>query len=1120
MLQIITGRSGSGKTELIYKKIYNEAENGSLILLVPEQSSFQCEKRILSDLGAKKASNVMVLSFKRLYNAVTVKYGGMGSKQIDDGAKAVIMSMAAEEVSDKLLLYGNRSKRSDFAELMLGAVNEYKMCGVTPEDVFSAALKIKSTRLHRKLTESALVYSAYNTLLGTAYADPDDDMTRLDEMLYKHLFFKGKTVYIDSFNGFSGQEMKIVEHIIKQSDNVYISLCCDNRSTSELYNSIFRESETTLRQLRAAAQKCGVSELPVIRLDTQQRYKSLSIAAIEESVFRFDGDCYELSDGSVQLYEAADEYDEIQQTARDISRLVNEEDYTYSEISVICRRPEMYRNIIAAEFPKFGIPYFMSNPQPLEDKPLVCLVLSAFDIVHSSFNTENILAFLKTGLTPLEPDDVFILENYAYMWDIKGRRWKQPFTMNPDGNTDSVDEEELNYIEKLRLTVIKPLEEFAQSISDAENGGEISRAVYMLLNKLNTAERMKGLVDSFGELLDLKQKETEARIWDIVMNILDKMYTILKGTAVDSRRYCELLRMMIAKNPISDIPQTLDQVIVGTAGNLRSEAQKAVFIIGAHDGVFPAVPVASGLFSDSERTALIEIDLPLYDSIYGMSLKEKFNVYSALSLPSEKLFISRHTSNSKGERCEPSVIFKEITAILGKTQTRRRSSLLVTELFYTEEQAFEECAAMWNDNTTLSDSLKEYFSRSAEYADKYSAVKRAVNEEPYKLSDSLHSKSIFGNSLTLSASQTEVYHQCPFKYFCRYGLKALPRKRAAMDSGMYGSAVHYILEKLLCEEGIESLKNTDELKLFELIKKYTELYIAEIGGSADRTERFMAQFDIIEKNLSILIKRLIAEFTAGSFVPSDFELEISNDGNIPAYELELPNGERAAVVGKVDRVDTFIHNGEKYIRIVDYKTGIKKFRLSDILYGLNIQMLLYLAAIEKNGKDYYSENKYTLAPAGILYMPSTPDSSTGEYSTEEMKKAAMQKRQSAFRMNGLLIDDLDILNAMEDGIKGIYIPAKVTSGGGIEKTGRSVVSAEAYGKIFSYIDHKLIKMAQAIFDGKIERNPLKGSVDACKFCDYKTVCGYEEGKTARHISDLSLDNALKIISEEEGEYDE
>lgn len=1120
MLQIIKGRSGSGKTEFIHKKICTETEDVSVILIVPEQSSFQCEKRILSDMGAKRASKVAVLSFKRLYNAVAEKYGGLNLKSIDDGAKAVIMSMAAEEMSDKLLLYGNRSKRSDFAELMLGTVNEYKMCALSPNDIFSAASKVKNARLRRKLTESALVYSAYNSFLGSAYADPDDDMTRLNEMLCEHHFFKGKTVYIDSFNGFSGQELKILEHIIRQSELVYITLCCDNISSNEINNSIFKESHTTLRQLRTIAKKCGIKELPVIQLEAQSRYKSPSVAAIEESIFRFDGDCYNLNDGSVQLYEAMDEYDEIQQTARDISRLVYEMGYTYSEISVICRRPEMYRNIIAAEFPKYDIPYFMSNPQSLEDKPLVCLVLSAFDIINSSFNTESILDFLKTGLTPLEPDDIFLLENYVYMWDIKGKRWKQPFTMNPDGNTDTIDEAALAYIEALRKTVTEPLVEFADSVANAVNGGEISKAVYMLLERLSTAERMKKLVDSFGKLIDVKQKETEARIWDIVMNILDKMYTILKNTTVDSRRYCELLRMMIAKNPISDIPQTLDQVIIGAAGNIRSEAKKAVFVIGAHDGIFPAVPAASGLFSDSERMALIEMELPLYDSIYGMSLKEKFIAYSALSLPSEKLFISRHIADSKGEPCEPSIIFKEIEAILGKLETRRRSSLAVNDLFFNEAQSFEECASMWNDNTVLSASLKEYFSKADGYSDKYSAIERAVNEEPYKLSDTLHTKSIFGNTLLLSASQTEVYYQCPFKYFCRYGLKALPRKKAVMDSGMYGSAVHYILENLLREEGIENLKKASETELFGLIKKYTELYIEGIGGSSERTGRFMAQFELIEKNISILLKRLIDEFTAGSFIPADFELEISQNGDIPAYELELPNGERAAVIGKVDRVDTFIHKGEKYIRIVDYKTGIKKFRLSDILYGLNIQMLLYLAAIEKNGRDYYSENKYKLAPAGILYMPSTPDSSTGENSTDEIKKSILQKRQSAFKMNGLLIDDQDILNAMEEGIKGIYIPAKVNSSGRIEKTGKSVVSAEEYGRIFSYIDHKLIKMAEAILDGKIERSPLKGAVDACKFCDYKTICGYEDGKTSRRVCNLSLDNTLEIINSEEGKFGE
>ena len=1115
MLEIIAGRSGSGKSEYVHQRINNNADKGEIILLVPEQISFLNEKRILDDLGEKRAKNITVLSFRRLYNAVSELYGRNDTNRIDDGAKAVIMSLAAEEVCDKLTLYGSRVRKNDFAELMLTAVNEYKMCSISPEQLLAAASVSKDIRLKQKLVESAAVYSAYNAILENTYDDPDDDLTRLYEMLCEHPYFEGKTVYADSFNGFSGQEMKVLGCIIAQAKEVVITLGCDRSTAGKAENTIFREPDITMRQLKALAQRVGTGVKPVVWLDRQHRFRSESIAAVEESIFRFDGDPYYTEDGGVTLYEADDEYDEISQAARQITRLVMYEGYAYRDIAVICRRPEMFKNIILSEFPKYGIPYFLSDPERLEEKPLIRFVLSAFDIIHSSFGTEEIFTFLKTGMTMLSEDEVCLLENYAYMWDIRGKRWRSPFTMNPDGNSPEVNEAMLARLEDLRKAFIEPLSRFSAELSRAQNGGDMAKAVFMLLSRCGTDKKMKRFVNSL-DVNALKQKENEARVWDLLMNLLDKAYTVLKNTHTDSRRFAELLRLMIKKNNISDIPRTLDQVIVGAAGNIKNQGFRGVFVIGALEGVFPAVPEASGLFTDSERVALTQMELPLYDSVYGASLKEKYNVYDALSMPSEKLFISRCISDSKGGRCEPSVIFKEVCAILGNPRILRHADLKPEDFFFTEEQCFEECAARFSENTPEAAALREYYSNSEKYSSRFNAVRRAVHEEPFRMSSENQVKKLFGGKMHISASQTEKYYLCPFAYFCRYGLKAKPREKAAMNAGMYGSAVHYILENLLKNEDMDSLKTMDDDALCEIVRKYTSAYIEELGGTEDRTQRFMAQFRSIEKNVTIMLRRLIEEFSVSSFVPSDFELGVGSDEALPSYELELPDGEKISVVGKIDRVDTYTRGGEKYIRIVDYKTNNKKFRLSDVIYGLNLQMLMYLSIIGKNGKKYYSEQeKYSLVPAGILYMPSTPTAKTQGFLSSDTIDSGLADRSTNFRMNGLLIDDKEILSAMEKDIRGIFIPAKMGSKGELEKRSSSVISLEQYGRLFSYIDKKLVNMAQSLLEGKIERKPVKGTKDACRYCDYKNACGFEKGRPENRTGTLSLSAAADIICADE-----
>ena len=1117
MIQFFCGRNGSGKTYRIYEQIKAEKDLKKVVLIVPDQSSFQNEKRILNEFGASKAAEINVFGFERLYDHLSEKYGENTKKSIDDGAKGVLMSLAAEEVSDKLNLYANRVKKADFAELMLSAVEEYKICAITPERLMEISEKVSDEYLKEKLKESAIIYSAYDVLVNEAYSDPSDNMTRLYFILCEHEFFRDKRVYIDSFNGFSGQEYKILEKITEQAEYVGISLGFEGKSLKNAENSMFKEPYMTMKKISAFVNDNNIKIMPTVHLKGQYRFKSPSLSALEESIFRFDGDIYDYDDNAVKLYEAESEYDEIQQTARNICQLVRKEDFLYNDITVICRDIGRYKHIIESEFPKYDIPFFMSDKKSLEGNALIRLILSAFDIVHSSFSTESILTFLKTELTDISLEEACILENYAYMWDIKGKRWTEEFTMSPDGNemADDRKQEEsdlkLDEIESIRKRAISPLTDFALNIVNAKNGGDISKSVYKLLKDVKAEEKLYYLIKWFHDNGNIKAKEAELRVWNITIEILDKMYNILTNKKIDSRRYAELLKIMIRKNPISDIPQMLDQVTIGIAGNLISENPKAVFVIGAMEGVFPTAPVSTGFFSDSERNELIGLELPLHNALYDMSLLEKYNVYSALSLPSEKLFISCHTADFKGEKFKPSIIFGEVQSILKNVNITRKNMLSSEEIYFTEKQGFEECASKWNDNTSESETLKEYFLKSENFKDVCVSIDRAIKDEPYRIYDRKKAKRLFGEKIHLSASQAETYYSCPFAYFCKYGLKVCPRKRAVMDASMYGSVVHYVLENLLKEEDFENIRKYSDTQLSEVIEKHIENYVKAIGGKDERLERFMAQFKIMERNLVIVLKRLIDEFAVSSFVPESFELKIGGENqDIPGYELALPSGEKIYVTGKIDRVDSYKKGNEKYIRIIDYKTGKKSFKLSEVYYGLNMQMLLYLSAIKKNGSKKYSEyGKYKFAPAGILYMPSTPQSAAKEFNSEEKKAENAKEQRTNFKMSGLLIKDKDILAAMEKDIAGIYIPASEN----IDKC-KNLVSLEEYGKIFSYIDKKFIKMAESLFDGNVERNPVKVSFDACEYCDYKKVCGYEKGKKTNMVLNLDNEDVLKKMGED------
>lgn len=1134
MTEIITGRSGSGKTELLYKYISELDENKKAVLIVPEQSSFYNEKRIIRTLGDRRAKNIEVLTFRRLSSNIAEMYKGITGKRIDDGIKAVLMSMAIDNAPSEggeLELYGKKGRKSlkktmDLVDPMLTAVNEYKMCMISPQDVFDAAGRVESRILSSKLRDSARIYAAYNALLENTYEDPDDDLTRLYDILGEYEYFKGMNVFVDSFYGFSAQEMKILERIFAQADRVCITVCCDKMIAGRK-TTIFEEPARTYRELIRKAQefsdKCILTDIK----ENGRRFHTDALRAVEEWLFfgYRSGEKPEQinNDGSIHMFEAADVYDEIDHAAKEIFRLVHNEGYRYNEIEVIARNLESYKSVIRSEFPKYNIPYFLSDSECLDKKSFVCMVLAAFDAVHGYYDTESILRLAKSGFLPISEPESFELENYVYIWSIRGKRWLEPFTMSAEGIAQTGTENDTakkitESIEETRQKIIAPLVKFAETLHKAENGADISYALFRLIEEYGCKTQFRSYIENVRKQRDDMQAEREAGVWDKFMAILDKMYDIMKERRTDSRTYLELLKVYLKKTPVSEIPETLNSVTIGTAGTIRSESPRVVFAVGCCEGVFPAQPSAVGIFTDSERRLLREecpeeYRLPLYDSIFGNSLKEKFNVYTTLTAPSEKLFVSWYLQDLSGKAAQPSVIKSEILSVLPDTQTERKRSETeenTEELLFTKRQGFDVCSKLWQSSTEMSAALREYYENSDEYGDRTRAMIRSEEKQAFSLKDADRIRKLFGSPMRLSSSKLEMFTNCKFAYFCRYGLEAYPIKKAAMDGGLYGSAMHHIFERMLKERTIEEFMALSPDKLKAAIKKYLNEFVAELGDDKEMGSRFFALCTRIRRNAFKTLVRMQKQFMKDSFRPVDYELRIGADegDGIPAYEIELPEGNKLIVTGFVDRVDTVEHNGSQYIRIIDYKTGKDDLKIGYVANGMKIQMLLYLSAILKNGKERYNGGKIML-PAGVLYVPATSRSDVAVSGSRlsDSEKAEIKN----FRMKGLLLEDKDILSLMENDLSGEFIPASVTKKNELSSKS-SVISKEEFDLVFRYVDLCLRSMGEELYAGNIEAYPEK---NACQYCEYKSVCRFEEGDKYREPIKFDRKSAVEYMAGKE-----
>ena len=1107
MLQFILGKSGSGKTAWIYEQIALRVRNGerNVMLLVPDQSSFEAEKDLLELLGARLFKEVRVFGFDGLCRAVFEQTAKAPGNVIDDGTRAVLMSVAIEQLTEKRSVLVSKSQRG-LTDLMLGTLRECKKNGVTADMLSLAAERVSDDTLGAKLRETALIFNAFDALVSQSYIDPLDNLDRAEQLLRENSgLFDGFVLYADSFSGFTAVQQRVLRVLLNRCSESYISLTLDPETDGS--EEVFATTRQSLRALKLLAKRDSIPLKPPVRLTEIKRFANEELRVIEAQVFRTNKEPCGSVPEAVTVYTANDIFDECAYTARQIKRLVMEQGCLYSDIAVIANDPAPYRGVLNTVFDKYEIPYFMDMSRDLSVKPPVRLVNAIFRMVLDGFDREDVLAFLKTGLTRHTTEEISLFENYLYIWNISGRALLSPFTQNPRGFTDTETEEDrrrLAVIEGVRSAVTEPVLAFRESVRD-KTAEEISRLLYRLLSDIGVPDALKRIYDEAETHAAREQGAEQIKVWSMLMDALDKTVACVGSMKLSPSRYYELLSIQIDAQQFMQIPQGADCVNVTTAQRVRNSTQKVSFLIGCNDGVFPAVPHTSGLFSAYELKQLSLNEVRLSDDFADLASLETFMTYSCLTSASHRLSVSCPLVSPKGEALRQSVILDELLKIFPKLRVLEHADFdSRSESMLAAAPAFEAYAASLAKGSTELNGLREFFENDDRFSEKTRALERAVNREPFCIETPENAERLFGKELTVSASQIEKFSLCRFAYFCNYGLRVRERLKADINQMEYGTLVHYILELFFTQFSKKEYSAMTDAMLSDFIRKTVDDYLAAyFGGTETKSNAFLYQLEMLCRNLLLLLRHLVNELVQSDFSVADCELNIGSD--IPAYTVELPDGHRIAVCGSVDRVDVLKHDEGAYLRVVDYKTGAKEFKLSDILYGLNLQMLLYLHFIGENGRERYGE----ITPAGILYMPAgVPVISADGLSEEQIES----KISDNYKMNGLLLDDVRVIKGMDKTESGTYIPVKIK--GGSPAACKSLATLAQFGQLFKKLDLITAEMGRALYSGSVEASPVKGAHDACQYCPYDSVCAYRAGEPR---NTFAVDNE-KVFEELSNEF--
>ena len=1075
MLRLILGRAGTGKTGQIMGEIRSrvEARQGASILIVPEQYSHEAERELARQCGDTLSLYAEVLSFTRLAARAAEEAGGSAREYVDAGGRLLRLALALDQVGGSLEVYGPARRQPESMGQLLTALDELRGSRAVPEDLRRAASRAGAV-LGAKLRDLALIQEAMDALEARSGTDPASRMDILAQDVPRCSFLQGAQVYVDGFTDFTAQERRVLRELWLAARDVTVCLGCDNLQDG---SEIFSLSRRTACSLRDEALRDGL----VVRvLTVPSRRNGTPMGFLEQNLFGWTEETYP-AEGAVCLRTAHSASAECELAAAEIRRLVQETGCRWRDIAVAIRGFDEYRGALEAAFQRYGIPLYASARRSILSHPLPLLTSAAFEIITGGWSYESMFTYLKTGLAGIAPEDRDELENYVLLWSLRGSAWTReaPWQQHPDGygGKPSPDSDEiLRRVDALRRTVAGPLARLERQGRQAATAAGQCQALADFWEDIQLAARLEERADTLTAAGRDQAAAEYRQLWDLMVSALEQCHQVLGDMPMDQGTFARLFSLMLTQYDVGTIPVALDRVTAGDFDRMRRRNIRHLLILGTSDDRLPRAGTDGGVFTDPERDRLreLELDLPGGDDI----LDREFNlIYNVLTLPSDSLYMSRPAYAGDGSETRPSFVMERVARLFSLTESagdlgeaRSWAAGGAMELACAGDPAAAAYCAEAPDRLGRLEQL-----RAAAVFARGRLGREAV-------------RNLYGDRLWLTASRCDTFASCRFQYFLRYGLKAKPRQPAGFDPPELGTFLHFLLERVARDVAAEGgFAQVGDERISALTDQYVAQYVhTELEDFREKSPRFIYLFRRLTESARRIVLDTAGELRRSDFRPLDFELNFSDAADIPP--VSLGRGEESLILtGVADRVDGWEHDGKLYLRVVDYKSGKKSFSLTDVWYGMGLQMLLYLFALEKNGTAHYGR---TVIPAGILYVPARDVLLPAQerLSDEEIvKKKAAQARRS-----GLLLQDSAVLEAMEHGPELRYLPVRLNRAG--EYAGDALATAQQLAELSRHVDGILTRMAGELRRGSIAADPWfhSESENTCLYCDYYDACRFDE----------------------------
>lgn len=1099
MLTLLYCRGGQDvRGELLERMGRSQAERR--ILLVPEQYSHELERALCHALGNAGARRCEVLSFTRLWSRVSEVAGGGAVPMLDEGGRMLMLYRALRQTGDLLKNYRVTARKPAFLTGLMASIDECRSYAVTPEALIRAGEEMPGPR-GEKLRDIGLIYSAYESLASAGLMDPRTRLDRLAGALADSGWARGREVWLYAFDEFTRQELEVIRQLLRQTD-VTVALSGDPADPADIFDPARRFEKGLIRL--AEGENIPIRRERVFRPVRREE----SLVFLEEQIFApgeetWAGAC------SVTRMTAATPRREMEHTAAEILRLVREEGYRFRDIAVCARNFAAYEELAESIFERYGVPVYLSSRSEVLQKPVFALVTGALAAAAGDYPYEEMFRYLKTGLTGLSGEERDILENYVLTWDIRGGTWtrQRPWDMHPDGYGREMTEEDaalLARLDGIRRRVIAPLERLRRAPDQTGRGRAL--ALYGILEEIDLPSRLSQRADALEARGELRTAAEYRQLWDILDRVLEQCALLLEDMELELDEFSRLFALALSQYDVGTIPVSLDRVTAGDATRMAGREFRALFLLGADSDSIPSCPAEAGLFNDIDREALEEREVHLGPLQRERLQRELTIVYDTCALPREHLYVSYAAGDGTGGERAPSFLYERLGVLFpaGREYLPGEGA----EAGLAAPGPALELVGRREDAAAVLSNLPDYALRAARIRN--AAAWRRGHLSPGGV------EKLYGGVVPMSATRLDLYNACHFSHFMKFGLEAKPRQRARFRPSDYGTFIHAVLEEVFSRGqampgGLRALTGDAErlrTATAEAVDRYER---EELGGLEGESARFRCVFSRMKDAARAVVESVAEELAASDFEPAFFELGFGRGKTLPPLEVE--NGVRLRLTGFVDRVDSYVKDGRRYLRVVDYKTGKKSFEFAEVADGRGLQMLLYLFALRREGKQIFGPGE--LLPAGVLYVPARSPVVNGERAMTDEDIAAARRRE--LRRRGLVLGDEEVLSAMEH-TQGSYCYLPISAGRGKYDY---LVSAEQMELLDAYLTQALKDAAGQLARGNIDAAPYwhDREKNACRYCDYADACHFEEGcgDSVRRRKALSAGEFWELLQRREDE---